>query len=330
MKVRVAVSKLWLLLLVGVTAGCSSSPSVPQRNSASSAPGSTRARNVAVVDQAPSRGCSASTRSKRVAPARGERSGDIAIGGVSHGYLLSVPKGYAGDRPTPLVLLFQGFGEDDRAIATLTRMPAQAERRGVMVATPDGPDHTWQFSGNGSDAAYIDALVARVEDAMCVDLHRVYVAGYSAGAAFAILYACARPGRIAAVATVAVDFVLGCTLRLPILAFHGTDDPAVPYRNGAIGVSLPGVKVRGTLLNMGDWARLDGCGPDPSTETVGTEVKHTTWPRCTDGTSVQLYTIEHGGHTWPGADPKSNPTFTTRQIDATALMLSFFAQHHHS
>ena len=59
-------------------------------------------------------------------------------------------------------------------------------------------------------------------------------------------------------------------------------------------------------------------------------MKHTTWPRCTDGTSVQLYTIEHGGHTWPGADPKSNPTFTTRQIDATALMLSFFAQHHHS
>ena len=252
MKVRVAVSKLWLLLLVGVTAACSSSPSVPQTKSASSVPGSTRARNVAVVDQAPSRGCSVSTGSQRVAPARGETSGAIAIGGVSHGYLLSVPQGYARDRPTPLALLFQGFGEDDRAIATLTRMPAQAERRGVMVVTPDGPDHTWQFSGNGSDAAYIDALVARVENAMCVDLHRVYVAGYSAGAAFAILYACARPGRIAAVATVAVDFVLGCTLRLPILAFHGTDDPAVPYRNGAIGASLPGVKVRGTLLNLGD------------------------------------------------------------------------------
>ncbi len=320
----------WSVLLLVVAFGCSSSASAPHGQAPSSVPGITRAESVAVPDQSPSTGCTGSAARPRAVPVPGETSGQIALGGVSHGYLLSVPKGYVSNRPTPLVLLFQGFGADDRSIATLTRMPAEAERRGVMVVTPDGPDHTWQFSGNGSDAAYIDALLTRVERSTCADLHRVYVAGFSAGAAFAIFYACARPGRVAAVATVAVDFILGCTLRLPILAFHGTDDPAVPYTNGAIGVSLPGVKVRGTLLNMGDWARLDGCRPDPSTDKVGTQVMQTTWPGCAAGTSVQLYTIEHGGHTWPGANPKSSPMFTTQQIDATALMLSFFAQHHRS
>jgi polyhydroxybutyrate depolymerase len=250
----------------------------------------------------------------------------VTTAGVVHPYLLSVPRGYRPTRPTPLVLLFHGYGSDGRSFAALTRMPAEAARRGVIVVTPDGPNHTWQLSGTGTDAAFVDAIVATLAQTVCVDLHRVYAAGFSQGAAFAIFYSCARPGRIAALATVAVDFQLGCKQPVPYLAFHGTADPAVPYDNGAIGVSLPG-KVRGTLLNMSDWARLDTCAPLPITKVVGTEVTLRTWPACTDGTAVELYTIIKGSHTWPGADPKASPLYTTQEIDATALMLEFFTVH---
>jgi len=199
--------------------------------------------------------------------------------------------------------------------------------RRFIVVTPDGPNQTWQLSGTGSDAAYIDRVVSKVSSSWCVDPHRVYAAGYSQGAAFAIFYSCARPGRIAAIATVAVEFQLGCTRPVPILAFHGTADPAVPYQDGATGLSLPGVRVRGTVLNMGDWAQLDGCRGTPNTTRVGSEVTLTTWPRCRAHTAVNLYTIEGGGHTWPGADPAKNPTRTTQQTHATALMLNFFDHH---
>ena len=101
----------------------------------------------------------------------------------------------------------------------------------------------------------------------------------------------------------------------------------MPYRDGATGASLPGVKVRGTLLNLGDWARLDGCGASPATRTIASEITLRTWPGCAPGTSVALYTITNGSHTWPGADPAASPLYTTRQIDATALMLAFFARH---
>jgi polyhydroxybutyrate depolymerase len=225
------------------------------------------------------------------------------------------------------VLLFHGFGSDGRAFAALTRMPAEGAARGVIVVTPDGPGNTWQLSGTGTDAAFVDAIVAALEQTLCVDLHRVYAAGFSQGAAFTIFYACARPGRIAAISTVAVDFQLGCKQPIPYLAFHGTNDPAVPYQNDAIGASLPGAKVRGTLLNLGDWARLDGCGSTPATRTIGSEIVLRTWPHCTRGTAVALYTITNGSHTWPGADPAASPLYTTRQIDATKLMLAFFAQH---
>ncbi len=230
--------------------------------------------------------------------------------------------------PSPLVLAFHGYGSDGREFARLTKLPDSGARRGVVVLTPSGPNHTWQLSGTGSDAAAIDRLVASTEKSRCIDLHRVYAAGFSQGAAFAIFYACARPDRIAALATVAVEFQLGCKKPVPMLAFHGTDDPAVPYADGAIGASLPGVKVRGTLLNMSDWARLDRCGRELPTATIRTEIVVSRWTRCAGGTEVQLYTVKGGSHTWPGASRAASPLYTTQQINATILMLGFFARHH--
>jgi polyhydroxybutyrate depolymerase len=179
-------------------------------------------------------------------------------------------------------------------------------------------------SGHGTDAAFVQALIGQLETAYCVNLHAVYATGFSAGAAFTIVYACAHPGQIAAIATVSVDFQLGCTGPLPILAFHGTKDPLVPYQNGAIGLSLPGVKVRGTELNMGDWAHLDRCAKGPRLTVVGSQVRQQQWTQCAPRTSVTLFTIVGGGHTWPGADPRSGYGLTTQQVHATAKILSFF------
>lgn len=247
--------------------------------------------------------------------------------GVAHRYLLSVPGSYGPGRATPLVLLFHGHGSDANAFATLTRMPVKGAARDDIVATPDGPNQTWELNGSGRDAAFVDEIVATVSAALCVDLHRVYAAGFSQGAAFAIIYGCARPDRVAAIATIAVDFQLGCKKPVSYIAFHGTHDPLVPYQDGAIGGSLPGVKVRGTVLNLGDWARLDGCNPTPVLRSIGTEVQRRTWTRCAAGTEVELYTIVNGSHTWPGADPKLSPLYTTKQIDATTLVLDFFHRH---
>ncbi len=314
---------VFLVVPALIGAGCSSS-------SRTSAPVSTTVPVVAtttstIPGQDPSAGCSA----RATRPATGTAARGITIAGVVHPYLLSIPTAYRPDTPTPLVLAFHGFGDDGKSFAALTRMPAEGGRRDFIVVTPDGPNHTWQLTGTGTDAAFVDAIVASVSKTLCVDRHRVYAAGFSQGAAFAIFYTCARPGEIAAFATVAVDFQLGCQQPVPYLAFHGTVDPAVPYTNGAVGVSLPG-PVRGTLLNMGDWAKLDQCGANPIRRMPSSEITVRTWVGCAAGTTVQLYTIIKGSHTWPGADPKASPLYTTQQIDATALMLTFFAAYHTS
>jgi polyhydroxybutyrate depolymerase len=226
-----------------------------------------------------------------------------------------------------MVLMFHGFGSNGREFASLTRIATRASARGDVAVIPDGPNHTWQLTGRGSDAAFVDTIVNDVETTLCIDRHRVDAAGFSQGAAFAILYGCARPGRIAAIATVAVDLQLGCHAPMPYLAFHGTRDPAVPFDNGAVGASLPGVRMRGTLLNLHDWAQLDRCHPTPTVSALAPQVRRTTWSGCAAGTAVQLYTVIGGSHTWPGADPRKGFGLTTQQLDATVTMLGFFAAH---
>jgi polyhydroxybutyrate depolymerase len=196
-----------------------------------------------------------------------------------------------------------------------------------VVADGHGRPETWDVSGKGADAAFVDALLDDLGARRCIDLARVYATGFSAGAAFTIAYSCAHQDRIAAIATVAVDFQLGCTRGESILAFHGTADPAVPYQDGAVGASLPGVHVRGTELNMGDWAALAGCAASPTTTTVGSEVVQSSWEGCADGHEVVLDTIEGGGHTWPGADPRAGLGLTTQQVSVTDQALAFFGRH---
>jgi polyhydroxybutyrate depolymerase len=226
-----------------------------------------------------------------------------------------------------MILAFHGYGSDAATFSTLTGYPDQAAAAGFVMVVPDGAGRTWQFDGHGSDAQFVDALIDDVARSFCIDQRRIAASGFSAGAAFTIAYACAHLDRIAAIATVAVNFLIGCTTPLSILAFHGTADPMVPYQDGAEGLSLPDVKVRGTELTMTDWATLDGCETDPVLDHIGTEVVRHTYPGCQDGTEVVLYEIQGGGHSWPGADPGASGGLTTQQVDATKEAVAFFGRH---
>lgn len=268
----------------------------------------------------PSSGCK-----QRSSPPSVEVTKSIAVDGVTRSYRIVGPK-RAGDRPLPLVLLVHGFSSNAQAFSSLTRLPQQGARDGFLVATPDGIDGRWQLDPHGTDADFLDALVDQLTSAYCVDVDRIHAAGMSLGSAFATSYSCARQDRIASIALVTVEFQLGCDTPMSIVAFHGTADPLVPYTDGAIGLSLPG-PVRGTELNMGDWATLGGCDASPRVRRIGAEVVRRTWPGCRAGHDVVLYTVEGGGHTWPGADPALSVTPTTDEVDATAAALRFFARH---
>jgi polyhydroxybutyrate depolymerase len=262
------------------------------------------------------------------------RTGTLSLdqGAVTGTYALTVPATYNRHRPTPLIFLFHGDGDNPGDFSAKTNFPAQGARAGNLVVVPQnqGPEVGFQYSGHGTDATFVNSLINALMRSYCVNQRAVFTSGFSSGAAFAILYACAHQSQIRAIATVAVDYQLGCTRPEPLLALHGTADPAVTYQNNTIGSQLPGIKldansVKGTVRNMADWVKLDRCRPTtPIVTRIGSQVSRSQWLSCAPGTSVTFYTISGGGHEWPGAKVTTGVGFTTQQISANALIINFF------
>jgi len=249
----------------------------------------------------------------------------LRVDGRTATYLVEAPPS-ASHRPVPLVVLFHGAGVDANYIARLTELPARGVRRGVLVAVPNSAGKSWDANPDGPDGHLVGAMLASLSLQYCVDKSRVSLVGLSAGAVFAVRYACRHSGEFAAIATVTVEYQLGCTLPLSILAYHGTADPTVPYA-GAPGDAVAGLRATGTLTNMAAWAQLNDCDRTPVTTRVASQVERRTWTNCAAGAEVVLYTILGGGHTWPDADQPAHFGMTTHQLDATSEALDFFARH---
>jgi polyhydroxybutyrate depolymerase len=258
----------------------------------------------------------------------------ITVKGVPRTYLLSVPPGYTGAAPVPVVFDFHGLGSNAVEQDLYSRMSVQAGARGWIVVTPQGQTvgstTLWQLATTSADVDFVAALVTGVSSTLCVDSNRIFAAGISNGAGFSGTLACALPGRFAAIAPVAgLNLSKPCSATTPhasVIAFHGTADPIVPYDGGLVFGALPVGSVPDAFSS---WAAFDGCNAKHTVTKIASDVKRMDAKKCPTGIAVELYTVAGGGHTWPGAPVDIPYGATTQSIDATTLILDFFAAHPH-
>ena len=85
----------------------------------------------------------------------------------------------------------------------------------------------------------------------------------------------------------------------------GDQDPLVPYQGGQVNRDHGAVHSGPDTAGL--FARLDGCTTGPSRTPLddvdkkdGTTTVVDLWTGCQQGAEVRLYTVLHGGHTWPG------------------------------
>lgn len=265
-----------------------------------------------------------------------ETNGTIVSSGETRQYLLYVPKTYDRSKPTPLVISLHPAATWPGAEMEISRWNELADEHGFIIVYPSGSDvpRVWPMGRRslGTDVKFITDLIDKLEAAYNIDPARIYADGMSNGGGMAFALSCKLSDRIAAVGAVAAAQTLGwdqCgdSRPVPTVAFHGTADAFAPYQGGSSPV------LSDSVPNIRDWAaraaRRNQCKGDPIDTRVSPSVRRLTYTNCAANADVVLYTIEGGGHTWPGGGhlPESMVGPTTREINASRVMWEFFLQH---
>ena len=77
----------------------------------------------------------------------------------------------------------------------------------------------------------------------------------------------------------------------------------------------------------GGWAERNGCQIQGDILGPGPDVSVVSYSDCLEDAPVVLYTIDGGGHTWPGGPTLPFLGDTTQSISASEVMLEFFLAH---
>lgn len=266
----------------------------------------------------------------------------ILVDGETRVYRLHVPGDLGGDAPVPLVLALHQFSDTAQGMAYMTEFDALADREGFIVAYPQGRWRVWDAGAGSADVVFLDVLLDELEAAYPIDPKRIYATGASAGAQMIQAYAAQR-GRLAAIAPVMGPVSPGQLeswkreTPLPVLLIHGKADPVVPYGEAGETVDAGSHGAFVSAPDLADWWAVEnGCALPAVVETLpgtaaeaGAAVRVSRYA-CGAAAEVLLYTIEGGGHTWPGGRNRY-PRFIvgnlSNQLNATQVIWDFFQGH---
>ena len=286
----------------------------------------------------------------RSSPRPGTSAHTITSGGLERCYLLYLPPDFDPSQPIPVVISFHGFASSPGGHAVITGWNQIADSEHFLVVYPQGTGFPLRWNSFPSawwssidDVAFTRNLINDLKDILTIDQSRIYLSGFSNGGAMTHNLACELSDIVAAVGIVSAPVNEppgGChpSRPVPIMAFHGTDDLIVNY-NGA--------NVENSLLNpqssleidtfsylpakvwIERWAQHNRCNPVAESLPPQGDASGIRFTECTNDAEVIFYTLNGGGHTWPGGGPLPGWLVgeISTDINASADLWSFFSNH---
>ncbi|MGD9074248.1 MAG: PHB depolymerase family esterase [Desulfobacteraceae bacterium] len=271
--------------------------------------------------------CSSINRGKGASHDHGDSTRSMTYDGRTRTYQVHIPPLHATRMHLPLVIVLHGGGGTGRKMKHyLTRggFNALADEEGFAVVYPDGVERHWNdgreldryraHREDVDDVGFISQLIDHHVATLRIDPRRIYVTGISNGGLMSYRLACQLTQKITAIAAVTASLSekLRATCKpsanISVLIMNGTEDPLVPWDGGDIHIWW---RTFGRVLSTRDtlrfWVERNRCSPSTAlveawdeNEEDGTRVRREVYGECKDDVEVVLYTIEGGGHTWPG------------------------------
>jgi polyhydroxybutyrate depolymerase len=265
----------------------------------------------------------------------------IYVGGMYRDFRLYVPAIYNSSTPVPLILNLHGYGSNNVQQEVYGDFRPIADTANFIIVHPNG---TYDFSAkrywncftavgsSPNDVSFLSALIDSISANYSVDPERIYSTGLSNGGFMSNGLACLLSNRITAIASVAAGMSTihysNCNPLhpTPVMEIHGTADGVVPY-NGSTGIEPVDTVIK-------YWVDYNQCGSSATTTSIPNTV---TTDYCTatnylynggvNGSTVELYKITNGGHTWPGAIPIAALGNTNQDFKGVLEIWRFFRKY---
>ncbi len=238
----------------------------------------------------------------------------IFSNGIYRSYRLYRPTIYTGTTAVPLVLNLHGYTSSALQQQFYGNfMPIADTANFILVhpqGTKDGNNQPYWNAGistlGANDLLFLSQLIDSIKASYNINANSVYSTGMSNGGFMSNYLACNLSNKIAAIAgvtgTMFTNWYNSCNpgRPVPVMHIHGTADATVPYIGNSTMVAVDSL--------VKHWRVKNNCNSIPTFSNVpninttdGCTADHFIYSGGTNNSSVELYRVNGGGHTWPGA-----------------------------
>ncbi|TVR80299.1 MAG: T9SS C-terminal target domain-containing protein [Chitinophagaceae bacterium] len=255
---------------------------------------------------------------------------------INRTYSIYIPATYDGIEAVPLVFNLHGYTSNSAQQELYTNFKPIADTANFILVHPNGTSESgaqfWNvgfFPSNVDDVGFLETLIDTISENYNIDLDRVFSTGMSNGGFMSYLLAC-ESDRFTAVASVTGSMTqlnydnCNTVKPIPAMQIHGTNDPTVPYEGTQQFLHVDSV--------VSFWVNHNNCDDEPVIIDIdnispndGTNTIHYTYSGGDEGSSVELYKVINGGHTWPGAPFSIGPT--SQDFNASKVIWEFFSKY---
>ena len=261
-----------------------------------------------------------------------------------------------GSGALPVVVMLHGAGGTAEWADEETGWSAAGEAEGFITVLPEGvplnPSKPAKFLTNPqvwnpesergpapppeqNDVEFVRSLLAELPRHLPIDERRIYLTGFSNGAALAFRLAAELSDRFAALAPVAGL----CPLPdprpprpIPTLYLIGDADPLVPLDGGIVRLPWGGLRVESPPVRqtIERWARAIRSRETPARMEERHGLRVEDYPAERGGAELRVGIVEGLGHHWPGGLGRLDERIggpATNKVNGTKLIWDFFRQH---